>query len=382
MARGGLILYVTGLSRFSCFLGSVSLIVGLLLSLLSAPARAAGSDDSVASLQDPNPTDVPACTPPDKWDQTVRAKDGGVVSWNVGVKEDGSTLRLKFFWFQDYDKQGCPYDCNTGGCQDHETGTIEALGESYEVTDPGLGPNEDSVTFKFEGMHAGTYVVTFTHNGNGHSINIGLESDSWAEPTDTPPPPPTDSPTETSTPTQTILPPTETNMPSATSTFTPTATGTQPTATATETHLPPVSTSTVRPTHQPPTPTATRPTPTATGSPEPTNKPPLPTTTASPTPRTPVHTRTASPTPDSPVRTRTPAPTASPTPPATLVPPTPPPGTALPAALIPVTGADLSQGTPNLYSRLLLHLGIGLLGLGLVGHGIKTRLNIQRESRT
>jgi hypothetical protein len=123
MAKGGLFIFITGLSRLSCFLGSVSLIAGLLLSLLSVPARAAGSDDDVISSQDPEPTEVPACTPTDKWYKTVRAKDGRLVNWRVRVKEDHTNLRLKFFWYQDYSKEGCPFDCSTGECQDHETGT-------------------------------------------------------------------------------------------------------------------------------------------------------------------------------------------------------------------------------------------------------------------
>jgi hypothetical protein len=150
---------------------------------------------------------------------------------------------------------------------------------------------------------------------------------------------PTSTPTvELPTPTQTIIAvkPTETtvitDIPGPSETPEPTATGTLPTQTPTETG---------------PLPTET---PTETSPPGVTVVPPL-----------------SSPTPTEAVRT----------PPATLSPPTPPPGVESTPAIIPITGFDLAFSTSQSFfsQNQLLNLGIGLLGLGMVFHGISRKFN-------
>ena len=71
-----------------------------------------------------------------------------------------------------------------------------------------------------------------------------------------------------------------------------------------------------------------------------------------------------------------PAPEPSSTKPPTIPPPTIPPGTPTPQILIPVTGVDQAApgpGSGNSY-WLFLYLGLGLLGTGMIFHGIATRL--------
>jgi hypothetical protein len=146
-------------------------------------------------------------------------------------------------------------------------------------------------------------------------------------PTPTDPPPPTFTPTNTpeeptATPTPTIQLPTDTPTPTSTEppTDTPTITPTGPTDT--------------------PTPTPTGPTPTPSETPTPTNTPMGP-----------------------PPEPTTVTPTSTPIQP-------PPPGEG--GEFVPVTGIDLSGGSV-LSFRLLQNVGIGLIGLALVLHGISIR---------
>jgi hypothetical protein len=150
--------------------------------------------------------------------------------------------------------------------------------------------------------------------------------------------------------------------PTATFTFTPTntatVTGTPPTPTFT-----PTDTATV--TGTPPTPTFT-PTNTATFTSTPTN-----TATFTPTPTqtdiTTIITVTGTPptaTPEDPESERTPRPGTTPS---GSIPSPAPQGT--PGALIPVTGFDVS-GQFIFLQRSLLNLGLGLMGIGLVLHGM------------
>ena len=155
-------------------------------------------------------------------------------------------------------------------------------------------------------------------------------------PTQTGTPTPTNTATNTATPTNT-----------ATNTATPTNTATNtvtPTATSTPVIIDPVVT--VTPTDTP-TPTVTD-TPV---TPPPTNPPPAATSTGQ-------------------------VPEANPTKPPTIPPPTMPAGTPTPQILIPVTGADLSSSNPNSGSNFgfFLYLGIWLIGIGMVFHGIATHL--------
>ncbi len=183
---------------------------------------------------------------------------------------------------------------------------------------------------------------------------------------------PTATPTATNTSTSTMTP---TGTSTSTSTATATATNTPiPTSTATETGVPPTATETSVP------PTATETT---------TTVPPTATKTIVPNPVIDTPTPTQSPTtepPSTPEPTTPPSkpePSATPTkqsaPPATLPPPTPPTSSTQPSLLIPVTGADFAiaghGNQSDLTSQLLTNLGIGLLGLALVFHGISSRLN-------
>lgn len=182
--------------------------------------------------------------------------------------------------------------------------------------------------------------------------HVEFYSDSPPTPTNTPVTP---SATPTNTPTFTA---TSTNTPTATATATNTPT---PTATATNT---PTPTATSTGTIVPPTPTSTGtlvpPTPTSTGTLVP------PTATPTGTPPSPTPTNVVLP----------PEPTATPTTPATLPPPSAPTEGSRPPALVPVTGidsADLAVAAAA-YQRLLLNLGVGLLGFALVLYGVGSKL--------
>jgi hypothetical protein len=134
---------------------------------------------------------------------------------------------------------------------------------------------------------------------------------------------PTPTPTDTATPTNTATP---------TETTTPIATDPIVTLTPTETHTPTVTDTPVTP---PPTEPSPGDTPTS------------------------------------------PAPEATPTTPPTIPPPTIPAGTPTPQILIPVTGADQATSGPDSGNSywLFLYLGLGLLGIGMVFHGITTRIS-------
>jgi hypothetical protein len=176
----------------------------------------------------------------------------------------------------------------------------------------------------------------------------------------------------TSTPTNTA-----TNTPTQTDTQTPTNTATNtatPTNTATNTATP-INTATNTAT---PTNTATN-----TATPTATSKPvvidPVVTLTPVDTPPpkatdTPV---TPPPTNPAPAATSTSqVQEANPTKPPTIPPPTMPAGTPTLQILIPVTGADLSSSNPNSGNNFgfFLYLGIWLIGIGMVFHGITTHL--------
>jgi hypothetical protein len=271
----------------------------------------AATDDSTISSQ--NPVLISACTPPDDWNQTVRLKNPQkpTKQWTFNVSEPEMEVSLVFFYYQDYDKSGCPLDCSTGDCQTDETGKgVTPLG-NINVLDGKEGGNRG--VKKIEGhLTQGTYQVVFTANGDPGSLNVGLNVKTNALPTATPPQP-------TDTPIPTTITPTE-----------------------------------------PPPPTETEPPPTD-----------IPTTTVTTPP--PLESPTPSATQDGPTPTGT---DVKRTPPATLPPPTPLPGSSTPMVLIPVTGARTAgqnQGS-GINGWLVIPLGIGVFGLGIAFYGIATRL--------
>ncbi len=270
------------------------LVFGLLLALSHSPVYAAQESTSgLASIAEQESS----CTPPNDWAQTTRVKnpEKPTKQWTFNVDQPEMLVSLSFFYYQDYSKAGCPYDCSTGDCQTDETGKgVTPLG-NFNVVDGKEGANRGSK--KFEGRLAqGTYQVTFTANGDPGSLNAGLNVRQNSVPTATSFP--------TNIPVPTDVPPTATNPPTAT----------------------------------PVTPTATE------------NTPP-------------------------PVESPTTTPTSKPkrTPPATLAPPTPFPGSPPPQVLIPQTGSvpGLVSGTNAL---IVIPLGSGLIGLTIAFYGIVSRL--------
>ncbi len=156
----------------------------------------------------------PACTPPNDWAQTTRLKnpEKPTKQWSFSVDEPQMRVSLVFFYYQDYSKEGCPFDCSKGDCQTDETGKGESPLGGFKVSDGKEGANRG--VKKLEGVLAkGNYQVSFTANGDPGSMNVGLvvrqESVPTATPSPTDPPPPTD------------IPPTATNTPTATATTQP-----------------------------------------------------------------------------------------------------------------------------------------------------------------
>jgi hypothetical protein len=179
-------------------------------------------------------------------------------------------------------------------------------------------------------------------------------------------------PTVTNIPTST---PTRTNTPTSTSTGGITST---PTAALTRTNTPTstptgaiITTTTATPTG---TPTATL---TSTPTGELNSTPTLtftPTGTLAVLITTPTPTPTIITTPDS---SATPTPTQPATRKPTQIPTLSPPTLGTPGAVIPVTGADLSgPAIPfDLFQRFSTNMGIGLLGLALLIHGVSNRID-------
>jgi hypothetical protein len=294
------------------------------LFLATVIAGALYSPGFAASVNPPdfsqNPVQLSACTPPSDWNQTVRLKNPQkpTRNWNFNISEPQMEVELEFFYYQDYDKSGCPFDCSTGNCQTDETGKGETPLGNINVLDGKNGGNKG--VKKLNGiLTQGTYEVFFTAEGNPGSINVGLNvkinalPTATLQPTDTPIPTPT-TPTESPPPTEIEpTPPTETEQP---------------------------------PTDVPP-PTATTPPPAESPTPTGTKTGPTPTETE-----------------------------VTHTPPATLPPITPFPGSATPMLLIPVTGIDAAAQTQDggINSWLLITFGVGVFGVGIAFYGIATRL--------
>ena len=201
------------------------LVVGLLLALFHSPGFAAQESTSgLASIAEQESS----CTPPNDWAQTTRVKnpEKPTKQWTFTVDQTEMLVSLSFFYYQDYSKAGCHYDCSTGDCQTDETGKgVTPLG-NFKVLDGKEGANRGSK--KFEGRLAqGTYQVTFTANGDPGSLNAGLNVRQNAVPTATSFP--------TNIPVPTDVPPTATPV----------------TPTATESTAPPVEKTTPTPTSKP-----------------------------------------------------------------------------------------------------------------------------------
>lgn len=324
--------------RFSYAIGLTFLVGGLLLSLAQASANASNEAQSPMSFETWTPT--PACTAPDDWDQTLRFKTPRLVDhdWPFSVEDPEMDVTIIFFYYQDFSKPGCPYDCSTGECQTDETGVGNSPLGSVVITDGILEPHHGEMMVEGS-LSQGDYVASFHVTGSG-SINVGVKIIKSAQPTQTSTPTdtPTSTPTDTSTPTET---PTEK--------ITPTATNT-----STETPPTPSETATLTPTKKNPTPTKTR-------TPRITILPPSTKTSTATVPvlKTPV----------------------TPTPPPTLPPPSLPTGSPQPPVLVPVTGISLSELgliTDSLY-RFLITAGVGLLGLGIVVQGIDFWLHRRKK---
>jgi hypothetical protein len=134
----------------------------------------------------------------------------------------------------------------------------------------------------------------------------------------------------------------------------------------------------VTPTEPTPTdPTPTDPTPTDVTPTEPTPTDPTPT---DPTPTDPTPTD-ATPT-DSPETVTPTEPVQTPSPPPPLSPPDSP-GSTPELVLIPETGVDLSSPSHYFVSNswMVLFLGMGFVGIGLVFHGISTRLSRNKPKK-
>ncbi len=230
--------------RSHIFLGAC-LLASALLALPSSPAFAV---QELSPLVASEAEQELACTPPNDWAQTTRLKnpENPTKEWVFTVDEPQMSVSLILFYYQDYDKAGCPFECSQGDCQTDEAGFAETPLGGLTVSDGKEGGNRG--VKKLEGLlEKGTYRVTFTATGNPGSINVGLIVRQVSVPTATP------SPTDTPTPTP----------------ITPTITNT-PTATATESAPPPVKSPSPTPKKPKRTPPATLPPPTPfPGSPPP-----------------------------------------------------------------------------------------------------------------
>jgi len=336
---------IKAIYRFSYGLGSLFLLLGLLLSVTRVPVQA---------YQDPGNL----------------ASGGSIEVW------DKSSLVFLY-------SGACEGDCNLISAWVENHGSDMQGPTTFEVWysatgNPMTAPDRQLVytgvipALPSRGTFQLTYVPTMTGNYKFRAIQREGHpgsGDLWSQtcyvicqepsatptftftptPTDTPEPTPTFTPTATDvvepTPTFTFTPTaTDVVEPTPTFTFTPTATDVvEPTPTFTNT---PIPTDTPEPTSTPnpgPTPTATVVIPTAT--------PADPTATPDPG-----QTPTVPPNPTDPAVTPT----------STVVRTLPPPVVRTPSVLIPVTGADMTEGNPaDQISRLLVNLGLAFLGLAL-----------------
>lgn len=314
------------LARLSYILGSASIVIGIGLSIVYQPVVAASNNGNSASF-DINAQSGDACIAPSIWNETVRLYYTTLPSktWSFTVEDPEMNVTLKWFWYQDYERDGCPKDCLTDrNCQLDEIAHVSSPLGDFDIEDGVIGPADGSYTLNGP-LSQGAYSVTAIATGRG-SINIRMVVTKnlvpTVVPTDTSTPTPTEAP-PTPTPTEIPVNPTASPSPSPTATETPvvqTPVNPSATPTATSTQVLPVGPS------------------------------PSPTPTEEERPR------------------ETPSPTTI----ATLPPPATNPSGTQPAILIPVTGADLTEGSAslNIYQKLFLNFGISLLGLGLIFHAL------------
>jgi hypothetical protein len=353
------------LTALGYFLGIACLIVGLSVATGALPANAATAEETAtietpiegtatieppaeetatieppaeetATLDTPTP-EILACSPPGNWGRTVRLyyKSKTQKEWTFQVDEPEMDVTLQFFYFQDYDPDGCPFDCSTGDCQTEEIGEGESPFGSFSVADGQEGASDGTVR-QHGRLTQGTYTASFHVTGTG-SINIGLKVH------------------KKSVPTATAVPPTATALPP-----TPAETEAPPTVppVVTEEVFPPMPTATDIPIVTESAPPETEEVPTAT--PVEGINPPVDVVTETPTEANPV---------------KPPAKEKTPKPPETLAAPSIPTSVGNPAVLVPETGADLaSVGMGEaLGKQLFLKLGLALVGIAFVLQGISRR---------
>ena len=190
------------------------MITGLLITISPSSVYAVqGIRTNLATISE----EEQSCTPPDDWAQTTRVKnpEKPTKQWTFTVDEAEMDINLTFFYYQDHDKAGCPFDCSTGACQTDETGDGQTPLGNFSVEDGKEGANRG--TKEFEGrLPQGMYQVSFTANGHPGSINVGLNVRqnpvSIPVPTNTPVPP-----TATPTATESKEPPAAKPSPTPTS---------------------------------------------------------------------------------------------------------------------------------------------------------------------
>lgn len=223
----------TILRSISLYLGAFAL-VGLITASLYSHAQAAQvnltNDTQFHSVE-------LTCSPPNDWNQTIRLKNPQkpTKEWTFSVDDSEMNVRLVFFYYQDFDKSGCPYDCSTGECQTDETGKGSSPLGNFVVLDGKEGANRG--VKQLEGsLTQGTYKVVFTAKGDPGSLNVGLQVHQESPPAETP------APTNTPIPTA-IIP---------TATPTPTATEPEPTSSPTKPSLPGKSPTPTEPKSKPP----------------------------------------------------------------------------------------------------------------------------------
>ena len=402
--------------RFSYTLGIILLLLGLIIPMVQKPVMASFEPEMGVGGEIDNWHIL-------EWDRSsLFFRYDGLCQGDCSlifaeVKNQGAPMQGPTTYEVWYSETGNPMDA-----PDRElvfTGIIPALpnGGHFVVTYvPTRNGNYKFRAVQREGHPCGGEPICYIW-----SQTCTIDNCSMPTPTHTPTPTDTPEPTPTFTFTPTL---TDTPEPTPTFTFTPTLTDTpEPTPTFTFTPTPtdvvePTPTFTFTPTATDvvePTPTFTF-TPTATDVVEPTPTftfTPTPTDVVEPTPTftfTPTATDVVEPTPtftNTPIPTDTPEPTSTPnpgpTPTATVVIPTatpadptatpdpgqtptvppnptdpavtptstvvrtlPPPVVRTPSVLIPVTGADMTEGNPaDQISRLLVNLGLAFLGLAL-----------------
>jgi hypothetical protein len=384
------------ISRLSFTMGSISLVVGLVLSAVHTPALAQeiipGPPTKTLNVQPVGVPGNPSCADflaPGSFLDEFKLEP--VASGTYPLEFNGLTGSVSVFKYDS--AQGEAFDFLFTG--DFISSAIVVKG----------GSNANFYDYRpFNGAGLDTFLHSPVNPSNNKFFGLShisfciIEAPTTPTPTFTPEP--TDTPTATATFTFT---PDPTDTPTATATFTSTPVPTDtPTATFTPTFTPdPTDTPTFTPSPTPedPTPTPVDPSPTPEDptptpvEPSPTPEDPTPTPVdPSPTPEEPTPTNTVPPSPiiDTPTPTEeqpqpSPEPTSTeppPEPPAatatSTTPPTlaPPPQPATTPVLIPVTGVDFSGvNSLVLLQQLFINLGIGLLGLALVFHGISHKLN-------